>query len=152
MEIERKFLVSNLPDSLDQYPHVEIEQGYLASSPTIRIRRFGSSHILTVKEHLPQEGAIVNREEEFDMAESTYRQLLPKCDGRVLTKTRYRIPLDNGLVAELDIFSGRHQGLILVEVEFPDIDAATAFMPPAWFGQDVSADSRYRNSTLAKQH
>ena len=52
MEIERKYLVRELPANLDSYPHVEIEQGYLCTSPTLRIRRAGGAYILTVKERV----------------------------------------------------------------------------------------------------
>ncbi len=165
MEIERKYLVKTLPDNLDAYPHVEIEQGYLCTSPTLRIRRAGDAYILTVKEKVrasvpaPDSGdasegrravaAIHNREEEFRLAADRYAHLRGKCDGNLVHKTRYKIPLDGGLTAELDLFHGAHQGLLLVEVEFPDTASADAFVPPAWFGTDVSQDPRYRNSWLA---
>jgi len=150
MEIERKYLVRELPEGLDSYPHVEIEQAYLCTSPTLRIRRMGDRYILTVKQHLrvPGTTAIHNREEEFPLAPESYALLRTKCEGVPVAKTRYKIPLD-GLTAELDIFHGRHQGLTLVEVEFPSTEAANAFVPPAWFGEDVSTDPRYRNAYLA---
>ena len=44
MEIERKFIVHNLPDNLDSYPHSEIEQGYLCMEPVIRIRRMNKQY------------------------------------------------------------------------------------------------------------
>lgn len=166
MEIERKYLVGSLPENLDAFPHVEIEQGYLCTSPTLRIRRMGDSFILTVKEKMHSlTSAIVNREEEFFLSSESYARLKGKCEGIIVEKTRYRIPLSSSspklgegdrsegvveeYVAELDIFHGRHQGLLLVEVEFPSVEAANAFTPPAWFGQDVSNDPRYRNSYLA---
>ena len=194
MEIERKYLVKSLPDDLDAYPHVDIEQGYLCTSPTLRIRRAGDAYILTVKENrsspcllrpasLTSEGEepeghrgapiqnreeenrsspcqgevpegrrgapIQNREEEFALSPDRYTHLRAKCDGLLVRKTRYRIPLDCGLTAELDIFHGPHRGLLLVEVEFPTLQAADDFQPPAWFGPDVSQDPRYRNSYLA---
>lgn len=161
MEIERKYLVNSLPEDLDSYPHVEIEQGYLCTSPTLRIRRMGDSFILTVKERVrTATSAIVNREEEFAMSPDSYASLKAKCDGNMVEKTRYRIPVPSleggvpagrggGLTAELDIFHGRHEGLRLVEVEFSSVETADAFVPPAWFGQDVSDDPRYRNSYLA---
>ena len=31
MEIERKFLISKLPEDLNAYPYHQIEQGYLSS-------------------------------------------------------------------------------------------------------------------------
>ena len=43
MEIERKYLVAKLPDNLEQFSHIEIEQAYLCTSPTLRIRRMGDS-------------------------------------------------------------------------------------------------------------
>ena len=149
MEIERKYLVDSLPDNLANYESVEIEQGYLCTSPTLRIRRMGDSFILTVKEHLVStSSAIHNREEEFALSFDAYNRLKTKCDGRMVNKIRYRIPLGT-LTAELDIFRGVHEGLRLVEVEFPDTATADAFVPPHWFGPDVSTDLRYRNSYLA---
>jgi len=150
MEIERKYLVRELPGDLDSYHHTEIEQGYLCTSPTLRIRRMGDVFILTVKEHIVGSStAIQNREEEFTMLRDSYERLKTKCDGNLVSKTRYRIPLAGGLTAELDIFHGAHQGLRIVEVEFPSVEAADTFTPPAWFGEDVSTDPRYRNSWLA---
>lgn len=158
MEIERKYLVKYLPDGLDQHPHSEIEQCYLSSHPTLRIRHIDDRYVLTVKEHLQStSSAIVNREEEFEMSADSYFRLREKCDGRILSKTRYRILLRRlhadgnfeDLVAELDLFHGRHEGLQLVEVEFPHTLEADAFEPPDWFGEEVSQDSRYRNSQLA---
>ncbi len=149
MEIERKYLVGSLPENLDAFPHVEIEQGYLCTSPTLRIRRMGDAFILTVKEKVHSlSSAIVNREEEFFLSSESYARLRGKCEGIMVEKTRYRIPVGK-YTAELDIFHGRHEGLLLVEVEFPSVEAANAFTPPAWFGQDVSNDPRYRNSWLA---
>lgn len=149
MEIERKFLVDRLPEDLDQYPHTKIEQGYLCTSPTVRIRRAGDVFWLTIKERLVSDStAIHNREEEFQLSEDAYNTLKSKCDGIFVNKTRYKIPV-NGYVAELDIFHGRHEGLVIVEVEFPNTEASDNFTVPSWFGTEVSQDSRYSNSYLA---
>ncbi len=158
MEIERKYLVAHLPADLDQYRHLEIEQAYLCTSPTLRIRRMGDSYILTVKERIILNStAIHNREEEFTLKPESYHRLLAKCDSGHVAKTRYYIDLCQqtgnnayqGLTAELDIFHGRHEGLLLVEVEFPNTESANTFLPPDWFGDDVSSDPCYRNSFLA---
>ena len=158
MEIERKYLVAHLPADLDQYRHLEIEQAYLCTSPTLRIRRMGDSYILTVKERIILNStAIHNREEEFTLKPESYRRLLAKCDSGHVAKTRYYIDLCQqtgnnayqGLTAELDIFHGRHEGLLLVEVEFPNTESANTFLAPDWFGDDVSSDPCYRNSFLA---
>lgn len=158
MEIERKYLVRQLPHDLERWEHYEIEQAYLCTAPTVRIRRKGEEYILTVKQRVVTDSsAIHNREEEFSLSAKSYQHLLAKCDKGRVSKTRYRIDLrqmtDNdaylGLTAELDVFHGSHEGLLLVEVEFPDTEAANSFVPPSWFGDDVSADPCYRNSFLA---
>lgn len=163
MEIERKFLVNHLPDNLAQYDSLDIEQGYLSVNPTLRIRRFNDEYVLTVKAPRPVATSsgdlvpIVNVEEEFPLSESSYLHLRGKCDSFV-TKRRIIIPLDSlhvdrgyeGLVAELDLFSGSNEGLIVVEVEFPSVEAAVSFVPPDWFGEDVSSNPAYRNASLAK--
>lgn len=163
MEIERKFLVKYLPDNLAQYQSFDIEQGYLSVNPTLRIRKSNDDYVLTVKMPRPVVSSsdlhvpIVNMEEEYPLPEKTYLHLRDKCDSFV-AKRRFNIPLDAlhanqgyaGLVAELDVFSGNNEGLMLVEVEFPSVEAALSFIPPDWFGEDVSANPAYRNVSLAK--
>ena len=75
--------------------------------------------------------------------------MLPKIDGRLIEKSRYLIPLDGKLTAELDIFEGDLAPLIIVEVEFDSLDAANSFIPPEWFGEDVTESRKYHNSNLA---
>ena len=76
--------------------------------------------------------------------------LLAKADGRILTKRRYEIPIEGtALTIELDIFSGVYEGLILAEVEFPTEEEALAFVPPSWFGREVTYSGEYQNSVLA---
>ena len=72
-----------------------------------------------------------------------------EAEDRAVEKRRTRIPLDGGLVAEVDDFAGRHEGLRIVEVEFPSERAALAFTPPAWFGADVSDAPWASNSWLS---
>jgi CYTH domain-containing protein len=57
--------------------------------------------------------------------------------------------LGNKLVAELDVYSGPLTGLSVVEVEFPSVAIMNSFIPPAWFGRDVTQDKFISNSFLA---
>jgi CYTH domain-containing protein len=50
---------------------------------------------------------------------------------------------------ELDVFRGTLCGLCLAEVEFPSNEAAGAFCPPNWFGEEVTDDERFKNKSLA---
>lgn len=149
MEIERKYLISadHLPDNLLNYPHRIIEQGYLCTEPVVRIRRDNDDYILTYK----SKGLMVREEYNLPLTKEAYEHLLAKIDGRLISKIRYMIPLENGLTIELDLFSGDLSELILAEVEFPSEEAALSFTPPSWFGTDVTFSSTYHNSTLSKQ-
>ena len=60
------------------------------------------------------------------------------------------IPLECGLTAELDIFEDSLAPLILIEVEFPTEEDALSFLPPLWFGEDVTFSGEYHNSNLSQ--
>lgn len=145
MEIERKYLVSTLPKHLDSYPCHAIEQAYLCTEPVIRIRRQDDSYYLTYK----SKGMLSREEYNLPLTKEAYDHLLPKADGNIITKRRYVIPLENGLSAELDLFEGAFQGMVLVEVEFPDENASHTFTPPAWFASEVTYRKEYHNSYLS---
>lgn len=145
MEIERKFLIKQLPEQLEQYPHSEIEQGYLNQDPVLRIRRKDQDYIFTYK----AKGMMARIEEEFPLTASAYEHLKAKIDGHLIHKTRYRIPLGS-LTIELDIFHGSLTPLILAEVEFPTVEEAEQFTPPDWFAEDVTFLGQYHNSYLSQ--
>ena len=65
-----------------------------------------------------------------------------------MTKVRRRIELPDGLVAELDEYSGELEGSSVVEVEFESEAAASAFEPPAWFGRELTGDRAWQTRAL----
>jgi CYTH domain-containing protein len=144
MEIERKFLIENVPD-LKNCRHEYIEQGYLCADPEIRIRNKGNECFLTVKGN----GNLERTEYETRITFNTYEELSMKVTGYIICKTRYRIPLKDGTVAELDIYNGYLNGLITVEVEFDSVEAANTFEVPDWFGEEVTDSSEYKNKNLS---
>lgn len=153
MEIERKFLVKSIPENPKQYPHSELEQGYLATKgTTVRIRRDGDRYLLTIKKKTkdlgPEADALARIEIEEEIGEDLYRRLSVYTETPMLRKTRYRIPY-GAYTIELDIYHGVLEGLATAEIEFPTVEEALTAIIPDWFGEDVSADRRYKNSHLA---
>lgn len=148
MEIERKYLIPALPDGYQSCPFHQIEQGYLSTSPVVRVRREDDQYYLTYK----GKGLMCREEYNLPLDEASYRHLLEKADGLVLTKTRYLLPLTGApdLTIEMDIFSGHYEGLVMAEVEFPSEAAAETFTPPSWFGEEVTFSGRYHNSYLSQ--
>jgi CYTH domain-containing protein len=148
MEIERKFLVDELPGGLGSDPGVSIAQGYLAAGEDaeVRLRRAGERLWLTAK----RGGGMIRAEHEVELIADQFDALWPATEGRRLVKTRHAIPAAE-LLIELDVYSGALTGLMVAEVEFPSEEAARAFVPPAWFGREVTNDSRYKNRRLATE-
>jgi len=146
-EIERKFLIKQLPDDLKRSRSLIIEQGYLATEPAgrqVRIRKTGRSASLAFK---VRRGT--HREErEIKLSPKQFAALWPGTAGRRLRKVRYEIPWKNVLI-EIDIYRGRHTGLIVAEVEFPDRSSARRFKAPCWLGREVTGEKRYSNVRLA---
>ncbi|MDO4553747.1 MAG: CYTH domain-containing protein [Lachnospiraceae bacterium] len=145
MEIERKYLVRQLPEQLSSFPCHHIEQAYLSTSPVIRIRRLDDSYILTYKSG----GLMARQEVELPLTKESYAHLLTKADGTVIKKDRYVIPLSHSLNIELDLFQGALSGFLMAEVEFSSIEEANTFTPPAWFGEDVTMNPAFHNSNLS---
>ena len=146
IEIERKFLVKEIPDNLNNFEKTDMTQGYLNTAPVVRIRRENDDYVLTYK----GSGLLSHSEYNLPLNEESFNHLLKKCDGIIISKTRYKIPIKNDLVAELDIFKGELANLTLVEVEFTSIDEAKSFIPPSWIGEDVTSDKRYHNSYISR--
>ena len=146
MEIERKFLVSHLPERVEQYPVQRLQQAYLSVDPVLRIRRGEPACWLTYK----GPGMLSREEHEFPLTEEAYERLLTKADGHIITKDRYCIPFGNYMI-ELDIFQPPFAPLVVAEVEFPDEKTALAFAPPEWFGEEVTYDPAYSNAALSQK-
>lgn len=159
MEIERKFLIKTVPANLDDYPFRHIEQAYLNVDPVVRVRKEDDHYYMTYK----GSGMMAREESNLVLNKEAYYHLRDKADGNIISKKRYLIPLDHpgfregcptppedySLVIELDVFDPPFAPMMLAEVEFGSTEAANAFQPPEWFGEDVTYHKEYHNSYLA---
>ena len=147
MEIERQFLVKDLPPLPAECE--TIRQGYVALEPEIRIRQIGTEqYVLTVK----RGAGLVREEWETAISQREFETLSTRLEPgtRLISKRRYRLPLPDGHIAELHIHDGHLSEFAYVEVEFPSAEAAASFTPPGWFGREVTEDVRFSYSVLAK--
>jgi adenylate cyclase len=148
-EIERKFVAPEQPDWLGDHPAKELRQGYiaLADDTEVRLRSADGDRVLTVKRGAGE----VRDEEEIDLDPSQFEALWPLTETLRVSKRRYVVPLEGtDLTAEVDVFAGDLDGLVVVEVEFPTQAQSTAFDPPDWFGREVTGDARYSTAALAR--
>ena len=148
MEIERQFLVtdvSQVPVNMSMAKY-EITQGYLSFEPELRIRQMNDEYFLTFK----SAGGLVRREEEIDITKKDFENLLPRVQGQMLKKVRHEILLPTGEMAVFDIYGGELEGFCMAEVEFPSVEDAKAFDPPAWFGKEITYDARLTAANLVQ--
>jgi CYTH domain-containing protein len=47
------------------------------------------------------------------------------------------------------VFADHLVGLVIAEVEFGSDESMAAFVPPPWFGREVTDDPRYSNAAMA---
>ncbi|WP_020586976.1 CYTH domain-containing protein [Desulfobacter curvatus] len=147
-EIERKFLLPKMPEIVLQSTTC-IRQGYISKSRDsveIRLRQKGDAFFMTFK----RGQGLIRDEAEIRIDEADFNYLWPLTQGRQVEKQRSKVVLDSGFTAEIDEFSGALAGLFLCEVEFGDQEQAGAFVPPQWFGAEVTEDAQYKNKSLAE--
>ncbi|MFA9431101.1 adenylate cyclase [Egicoccus sp. AB-alg2] len=148
VEIERAFVAPRVPDAALLGAGLPLRQGYVGrdTDTEIRIRIQPGAATLTIKL-----GRGLRRTEiELPVPADEAELLWEHTAGRRLEKVRYRVPVD-GLVADVDVFTdARLAGLCRIEVEFASEPDAHAFVPPAWFGREVTGDPRWGNGSLAR--
>jgi CYTH domain-containing protein len=147
-EIERKWLVSELPD-FSGCKSARIVQGYLAvaaDATEVRLRKKGSRYFETVKRGT----GLRRKEREVTITRKQFDSLWPATRGRRLEKVRYTLKWKTKKV-ELDMYEKHLNGLVVAEIEFKSRKEAAAFSPPEWLGKEVTRDKRYKNVNLAKK-
>lgn len=149
LEIERKFLVKYLPKNWDKNPSEEILQGYLEineDGSEKRLRKTGNKYEMGEK---AGKGKIRVEAPPVELTQEEFDSLWPNTKRRIIEKNRYKIS-SGELIFELDIFLGKDQGGIMVEVEFKSDQDSLKFSPPDWFGDEVTDDERYNNKNIAQ--
>lgn len=161
VEIERKYLVRDIPVSIPVTREGDITQGYLSvhKDRTVRVRVVEGSETeadyaaITIKGKTTDDG--LSRDEfEYFIPVDEAKQMLTMCMN-VIKKTRYTTPAFVKTVEgktqpafwEVDVFHGDNEGLIVAEIELRNVGD----MPfiPDWIGQEVTGQVRYYNSSLS---
>lgn len=147
LEIERKFLVKGdyKPLSVKSQRMV---QGYLSRQPerTVRVRIAGNQAFLTIK-GVGDRSGLKRREWEYEIPISEAEELIEICESGVIDKVRHYVPYGE-FMFEVDEFRGENCGLVIAEVELPDVDCSVEL--PEWIGAEVTGMVQYYNSSLVE--
>ncbi|HEX9729038.1 MAG TPA: CHAD domain-containing protein [Gemmatimonadales bacterium] len=151
-EVERKFLLSAVPDGVEAMATRadEIHQGWIPGTrlrDRLRVVRAEGTErwFRTLKF-----GAGIERVElEDETTRDVFEALWPLTEGRRVRKRRYHVPAE-GSTWEIDVFQDRD--LVLAEIELPTAD--TAVVIPDWMRplleREVTGDAAYVNERLAQ--
>jgi CYTH domain-containing protein len=152
-EIERKFKVVGDGWRDEVSKSYLIDQAYLVAererSVRVRIRTLltddGSATpecFLTMKFGTT---AISTDEYEYTIPYEDARSLVSHAGELTISKVRHHVEFE-GRTWEIDVFQGRHDGLIIAEIECEDAESINNF--PAWLGTEVTYDSYFKNASL----
>ena len=139
MEIERKFKLDAFPEHLPLLHASQVEQGYLSTTPCVRIRSKKTEDAVDYKLCIKGQGTLVREEVELSLDEDRFTRLKNLLHGEMIRKD-YRIyQLPDGRKLECSLVDGGTENAFLyAEVEFPTVEEANAFVPPAFLGEDVT--------------
>lgn len=93
----KKYLVSELPDNLPQYKYRKIEQGYLSTSPVVRVRMDNDKYYLTYK----GKGLLAREEYNLPLTKESYEHLIQKADGNIITKNAMKFLITADILLSL---------------------------------------------------
>jgi adenylate cyclase len=137
IEVERVFLLKNLPEDLLEYKHIDIKIGDFTQDNDVdilKIRQKGDKFELIKKEVITD---LERKEYVIPLTKSEFDLLFP-VTIRKHTKKRFFYPLDK-YTCEIDLYLEDMSGYARAEVEFKDAEEADDFVPPAWFGDEITS-------------
>ena len=144
IEIERKFLIKELPLVFEETIH--IKQYYLSNNKNMvqRLRIFNKENaIMSFKEKTSK---ISKYEFEYNIPLEDANKMISIADVPFINKKRHIIHIDS-LKWEIDEFLDKNKGLIIAEVELKTEDQSISI--PNWIDKEVTNDKKYYNYNLA---
>lgn len=158
VEIERQWLIdaNKIPESFIYFSiRKNILQGYIITDENselrlrkinseLRLGRIKDEYYLEVKKGM---GKIRENPKPIKISKELFNDWLPKIKGNI-GKKRYTHS-ENLPFIELDFYLRELEGLIIAEVEFESEGESDKFIPPKWFGPEVTDDERYKDKNLA---
>lgn len=149
-EIETTYLANSLPKGLQDLEGRTLVDIYFPANavhPHLRIRQKGSSYTLTKKTQVNTGDASTQTEENIELTKDEF-DALAAGNGKTVAKVRYELPIGEH-IAEIDVFTGDLEGLVLVDVEFNSAAERDKFIKPDFCGADVTQEDFIAGGMLA---
>lgn len=132
VEFERTFLAKEIPAEVHAALPERVVDVYfpddLNTHPMLRARRRGQSYEITKKTPVQSADSSEMLEQTIPLDSAEFAALITG-HTRLVEKDRYKVYI-GGAPAEVDVFSGELDGLVLIDFEFDSREAKEAFTPP----------------------
>lgn len=135
-EMERVFLLREFPKDLKKSRHIIIRVGDFFDSNSIdalKIKQKGDKYALIKKEG----NSALKRTEHTIFIKNGEFDILWRCTTQKHEKIRYFYKIDSHL-CEIDLYQGKLLGYVRAEVEFKNPKVMKSFVPPMWFGEEIT--------------
>jgi CYTH domain-containing protein len=153
LEVECRYWLKEIPDGLLDNPEGWLITDRYFPNTRLRLRHMksvsGNEQIykLTQKYRSESQNAYETTITNLYLTPSEYNHLAA-LEATILKKTRYPYALQSCSLS-IDVFEGRHQGLILAEMEFEKKAEADEFVWPSFVLKDVTDDPFFTGGHLA---
>jgi len=149
IELERTFLLKYKPEDLDKCKSVEIFDTYFPKSarhPVLRLRKKGEKIELTKKFPVKDGDSSEQEEHTIILSQEEFEEF-SKLEGAKLRKIRYYYPVRN-LMAEIDVFQDKLQGLCMVDFEFKTKEEKENFKAPDFCAAEITQEEIFAGGFL----
>lgn len=152
LEVERRYLLNKIPDGLLGDPNGWLITDRYFPNTRLRLRHMkslsGDEHIykLTQKYRSETQNAYETTITNIYLTQPEYNHF-ETLEAKVLKKKRYQYSLP-GFSLSIDVFEGRHQGLILAEMELENKAGVDELALPSFVLQDVTEDPFFTGGNL----
>ena len=132
IELELTYLARELPAEIAGISPRRLFDIYVPeqiSRPFIRLRQKGDQYEITKKKPLNDNDSSIQSEQTIPLDKEEF-SALSTSSKRSVEKDRYQVGID-GNMAEVDVFTGALEGLVVIDFEFKSIEDMQAFTPPS---------------------
>ena len=153
IEIERKWLfdMESIPKTIPCIGEYLYEQAYLSTNPEVRIRKkqdlFNKSKVTTYVLCLKSKGSLSRIEVQKSVTKDEFEQLMEigKLSSHDFIKKQPKRFVVDGHILTVGISDlDRPTKFCYGEIEFESELEANNFVPPDWFGKEVTDDQSYK--------
>ena len=152
LEVEYRYLLNKIPVGLLENPQGWLITDRYLSNTRLRLRYMKSVtaekniYKLTQKYRSETQNAYEATITNIYLTEAEYHRL-EALESKILKKRRYPYTVQNQSLS-IDVFEGRHQGLILAEIELENKAEVSEFVLPSFVLKNVTNDPFFTGGNL----